>query len=451
MKRIGGGFALWCCILGMSSKGHSQAQQPSTPSVASATPLITADFTESKTSFDQRLSPGLRFCQGVFQDSLLNHLHEMDHQFAPVAIVAGRECLRQIGGGDQLPASDWSFLLRFAIALNDDALVQRVVARQLSAGVNVRDRVAVLEHVITVLIHNRWLDIYGDSLAHVTPAHTALARQYATQLDTMQPAGQVVAARLRVFRALNALDTAAWNVDTELARARRFQQIATSVPRDVIPPDDTAFVLPTPLEISRLIYLKTPTHANLASWIATRDSLLDVPKGQTIDSLLNHPSGRLDCDYWFGPPTGQTGIGVPAHGAVSLILFGESFQEEMVTQVQHLHEQYPKLQIIVVTMIRGTSQDRYERDQLAEEVKRIDDRFKNDLHLPGSVCVLQTKYHTEPGMTAIPFASPVLDRFHLDPRRYAHHAFLVDADGWIVEDRWSFVLDGKLIQRLFVP
>jgi hypothetical protein len=88
-------------------------------------------------------------------------------------------------------------------------------------------------------------------------------------------------------------------------------------------------------------------------------------------------------------------------------------------------------------------------DDPAQDAERIYHHLTDDLYLPGIVCVLRTRYHTEPNARYIPIASPVLDRYHLDPREYARHAFLVDATGWLVEDRVGIVLDGRLIQRLF--
>lgn len=464
VRYVVSGIALSLCALrNVEGQTRPTAVVPSGTSSSvpsSAGPLITADFTESKTSLDRNLSRGLRFCQEVFRDTLLNHPDDVrngaDHQFSPVAIAAGRRCLHDIGGGDRLPASDWVFLLRFAIALNDDSLAERVVTRQLAAagptaGPSVRDHAKVLENAIVRLVHNPWPEVYrgmGAPPDHPTIAHTALARQYSAQLDAMQPAAQVVATRLRVFDQLHRLDTTVWNVDTELDKIRQRFQIATSVPLSAVPDEDRAFVHMTPLALTRLTYLKTPTHANLLRWVAVRDSLFHGPHGEISDSLIGHSAARLACNYWFNLPVGVSAPIVPAPGVTSLLLLGEDFTPQTVTRLQHLHAQYPTLQIVVVAMTHGQYDGQDLREQPAEEAALLHEHLTSMLRLPGTVCVLQTQYHTEPGMTAIPIVSSILDRYRLDPRSYAHHAFLVDTDGWIVEDRWDDVLDGKLIQRL---
>lgn len=441
--------------LGMLSSAEGQAHPTAALSSAvssSIAPLITADFTESKTPLDQQLSRGLRFCQAVFQDTMLNHPDNrpdgMAYQFSLAAITAGRRCLQQIGGGDQVPMSDWAFLLRFAIALNDDSLVHRVVARQLTAaGPQARERASVVEHVIDLLLHNQWPEMQlteGLPHDHRTDTHTALARQYAAQLDTMHPAGQVIAARLRVMANLNELDTV-WNVDTELVRVQHVAQVVASVPRPEIPPEDTAYVHgPSSWTLAWLRYLKTPTHVNLTHWIAVRDSVLPP------DSLLGRPAERLTCDYWFNRPSNTPAPAIPALGAVSLIAFGSDFSAERAAQLRQLHTQYPKLKITLVAITNGMFQGQDLHDDPAHEAELIHDHLTNVLSLPGTLCVLQAKYHTERGMTAIPMALPMLDRYHLDPRDYANSAFLVDAEGWLVENRAGVVLDGKLIHQLLV-
>lgn len=373
-----------------------------------------------------------------------------DSAFVPMAAAAvtvGRQCLARIGNTEALPPIELPFLLRFAVGINDDTLARRVVARQLAiAGSNVRDRGRVLETAINVLLHNQW---EGDAI-HRTHAHDSLALRYAAQLDTMQPVGQVLASRLRLAGALSEITApSAWNADRDIAEAQAIRKLAMSVPMNLIPAADTERVRLsyTRMGVAWATFIKTPTHANLAEWIAVRDSVFHRPKGTTIDSLINRPAPHLDADHWFNLPAGTASPPViPAPGVVSLLVFVNEITPEWAAQLQHLHTQYPALHIVLATMTSG-AQDT--PAQVAQNAARIAQRFTDVLHWPVSVGVLETKYHTESDASDIPVASPVLDRFHLDPRQYAGNAFLVDAQGWLLDDRSSVVWNDHLMQALF--
>jgi hypothetical protein len=166
--------------------------------------------------------------------------------------------------------------------------------------------------------------------------------------------------------------------------------------------------------------------------------------------LLNHPAPHLTADYWFNLPARTTTPVVPAPGVVSLILFGNDLESTRTAQLRTLHATYPALQIVLVAMTRGKFNGQSLSDQPAREAELIHHHLTDELQLPGIVCVLRTHYHTEPNLKRIPVASPVLDRFHLDPRAYAGHIFLVDAEGVLVSDRFGSILDGRLIQRLLL-
>jgi hypothetical protein len=445
------------------------AAQTPTASMSSATPLMTAAFVVPHTLVDLQSSHLLRACQSTFERTMRLALASAtntpsateddqpprDSVFSPIppaATTAGRACLSRIGDTRMLARFDLPLLLRLAIGVNDDTLVHQVVMRQLAlAGQSMRERGHALETAIDELLHNRW---NNSARVHRTTAHDALARQYAVMLDTMQPVEQVLLSRLHVMEKLaEAQVPAEWDVDEQLAQQRAHLQVATSVPLSAVPPDDTAEVHASrsPIAVAWTTYLKTPTHANLARWIAVRDSMLHVQPGQTIDSLLNHTAPQLTADYWFNLPTGTTAPVVPTPGMVSLILFGNDLDSTRVAKLRTLHATYPTLQIVLVAMTHREFNEVNGQplsNQPAREAERIHHHLTDELRLPGIVCVLRTQYHTEPKLKRIPVASPVLDRFHLDPRAYAGHIFLVDAEGVLVSDRPESVWNGRLIQRL---
>lgn len=432
---------------------------------AQAAPRMTAAFSIPHALVDLQSIHLLRACQSTFERSIRlasaaspnadNDRHSADSVSTPVppaAVTAGRACLQRLGDTRAIVPFDLPLLLRLAVGVGDDTLVQQVIAHQLElAGTVVRDRGRVLEAAIDVLLHNSWNNEDRHVLTHRTAAHDALAERYAAILDTMRPAGQVLASRLRVISQLaSAMAPASWNVDDDLARAREHLRVAMSVPLSAVPAEDTSEVRSsrTPAVVAWLTYLKTPVHANLARWIAVRDSVLHFPPGQTMDSLLNHSAPRLEGDYWFNLPSGTTAPVVPAPGVVSLLVFGSDVTPARAEQLRQLHGRYPALQIVFVSMTPVRRSTDSLRAQPAHDAARIRQRLNEDLRIPGLVCVLEMRYHTDSAATEIPIASPVLDRFHLDPRAYAGHMFLVNAEGVLVNDRPGSILDGKLIQRL---
>jgi len=435
---------------------------------ASVTRVVTAVFPEPNTRLAENAVPWLRTCQAIFQNAMTVNpdvrVPGEDRQFSLKATAAGRRCLQRMGDVSTLPAFEWPFLLRFAIGVDEDTLAQTIIARQLAAGASARDRADVLERAIELFVHNQWRALYQDPSDHRTTAHVALARKYAAHLDTLQPTAQVLVNRLRVVDILDKLNDTVWNAETQLARMRRRVAIAQSVPFSAVPAEDTSTirgVLRDIYELARLTYLQTPTHANMTRWIATRDSLLNIRKGETLDSLVGRPAPRLDCDFWFNRPAGSPSV-VPAPGVVSLLVFidpkeGRIDNSQSVTrlggapndleELRQLYVRYPKLQITLVAMTKGWFLNQDLRERPAQEAGLINQYFTTQLRLPGTVCVLQTKYHTEPGATAVPYSSPVLDRFHLDPREYGAHRFVVDAEGWLVPEQ--FDTEGHLVERLF--
>lgn len=456
-------------------------------------PLVGADFTEPRTPVDWQSAHFLHACRALFEQLVRTNTalvpnaslfaHRKDSSVVPsttpsspwlplpdTAIRAGRDCLRRIGDGHELASLAWPVLLRLAVGVNADSVVQTVVARQLGAAdTSARSRAQVLANTITRLLHNQWDEGQGvlldDTRTHRSAVHDALARAYAAQLDTLQPAAQVVVTRLRVNDELGVLDPSSdssstgWDVDRVVAQTRRRLRIAQSVPLSALSAEDRAIVqgamTSATYTLAEATYFRTPTHANLIKFLATRDSLAGMPQGQTIDSVLARPAGRLDGDYWFNVPAGAPPPVIPAPGAVSLLMFIDAQEgrlsalgstQEDFAKLQRLHAKYPALQIVLVALTHGQFLDENLRTNPAEEAARIHHLLTDVIKLPGVLCVIETKYHTEEGATSVPLSSPILDRYQLDPLSYDNHQFLIDAEGWVVQDQ--FVLDGHLIPRL---
>jgi hypothetical protein len=343
----------------------------------------------------------------------------------------------------------------------------------------------VVVNAINLLLHNRWGEI--DTVDHPTTNHTALARRYAAQLDTMQPAGEVLTARYKIFLTLDRLSRSAWSADTALACARALLQLVQSVPLAHVPEADRPLIRSAIAGniygVALITYFKTPTHDNLVKFIAVRDSVLgEKQRGivQTTDSLLAQPAPRVTGDFWFPSHGGNPPV-IPVPGMVSLVVFidpvgvmtdqsntrGRAEFSTLANKLSALQGTYPKLQIVLVAMTQDVTtrlgqpseadpdhDDEFNVTRPAGRPGNPNDdanaiaEFVRQLGFPGTLCVLRTAYHTEAGMTAIPLASPVLDSYHLDPRSYGNHMFLIDTHGEII---WTSndVLDGHLLQGVF--
>lgn len=436
-------------------------------------PLVVAGFTASTTPFIDTSAHLLRACEGMIDQAVRVNVRAQSaaipavvptadsiHALPTSATAAGRRCL---GTTSPQPAQayDWPLFLRLAVAINDARLVDRLVTRQLErAGSDTHDRIAVLEAVITLLLHNTW----GSPVSHDyrTPAHETLAYQYAAQIDTMQPAAMALPARLRVAEEFAKLYYDTLDIERKMAALRRTQQLAQSVPLGAVSAADRPFVAGvlsrTAYALAQLTYLHTPNHANLTRLATLQDSIMNVlrhrPLGQPVDVLLGHPAGQIEGTYWFNLPAGSAVPNIPAPGVVSLLVFLDPREGNITSadtkheleQLRQLHHTYPALQIVVIAMTSGQFQSQELRERPEQEAELIHHYFSDELQLPGILCVIRTQYHTEAGATAVPRNSPVLDRYHLDPRAYNGHEFLIDAEGWIVQDQ--NVLEGQYIQAL---
>lgn len=487
---------------GQSSEQSSTSSAPAAvpaaaPAAISPTPLVTTGFAIPAGQLDFASASLFHACESVFlrefgrsgtdtATAAATALYPLDSaRLVPLperAVTAARTCLRRIeqhgdtthvgaAGGAQhtpgaistplngVPPVEWPFVLRLAVAANDDSLVQAIVTRQLAAaGTPSGMRAQVLEQIVLLLLRNHWNE---GTLDHRTPSHDALARAYAAQLDTLAPAGPVLATRLRVETELYER-APIWDVDAELAHLRARHHLAQSIPLEEIPASDRATIAALrtgpDVDLARALYLKTPTRANFLKFLAVRDSSAHLPPGYSVDStILGQPAGLID-GYWFNTPPGIDHPVVPAPGTVTLLVFVDLAEgrtlgpdmRAMADQLRRIHARYPALQVVTVSEIRGRFQGKEFQDRPQEEAARMADFVAHELRIPGMFCVLPLQYHSEPGLSAVPLPSPVLDHYRLDPRNINGFFFFVDREGWIVQTNED-VLNGHFIQRLLVP
>ena len=317
-----------------------------------------------------------------------------------------------------------------------------------------------MDTAIRRLWRNSW---NNDTTSHRTPAHDSLARELATYLDTMRPAKLVLDTRLHVFDLLNEANTfhdndSVGDITAERAVTQRRVQLQLSVTVDSDPQQEQArrnsILRGEQNMMAWFSYLEHPTHERLMAYLTARG-----PVGQwPLDSLTGSQAPPLRGDYWFN--TASSAPGIPQKGVVSLIVFLDTWEGRIPTfdeapwktfaKLRSLHAQYPKLQIVLVTLTQGKFRDQDYRAHPEQEAERLHTYLTDELKVPGIVCVIRTAYHTEAGGTAIPLGSPAFDAYHLDPRDVFvsdPSAIIVDADGWIVQTRRT--LTGRLIQRMF--
>ena len=371
---------------------------------------------------------------------------------APDAVALGRECLGHVRMAD-LPSYDWPIALRLAVGVNDDTLMRVIVQKQLAwvssmVGLTdtarTRQQAEVLDTAVFLLWQNRW---NNDTTSHRTPAHDTLARVLAARLDTMQPSGLVFATRLKLFELFNASDVVQ-DGDTagDIAAQRTFVQqrarlarsvdVSTASSADQVKIHD--YIDGEPMWLAFLDYLQTPTHDKFVAYLTARGPMVNP-----VVQLEGQRASALHGDYWFASSAGHTPT-VPEAGKATLLIFFDaeegripsaSTTRTLFTRAQRLHTQYPQLQILWVVMTQGRFRDQDYRAHPEQEADQIHRYLTDELHLPGLLCVIRTQYHTEVGATAVPFTSPVLDAYHLDPQGLLNGnswQFLVDQNGWIV-------------------
>jgi hypothetical protein len=383
------------------------------------------------------------------------------------AIELGRDCLRRVRIAEVSPAQ-WPLVLRLAVGVNDDTLVRALVRRQLAwverQGMSPANRVLVRAEVVDSAIHRLWHNAWNnDTTSHRTPAHDSLSREFAAQLDTMQPARALLPMRLELFDLFNEANTfddadSAGDIAAERAVFQRRVQLQLSVTVESDSQKEqerrTGLLHGERNMMAWFSYLEQPTHERLMTYLNTRG-----PVGQSqFEGLVGSRAPLLRGDYWFN--TSSPTPSIPQRGVVSLLVFLDTWEGRIPKQqetiwatfekLRSLHARYPELQIVLVTQTQGKFRDQDYRAHPEQEAALLHTYLTDELKVPGVVCIIRTAYHTEAGGTAVPLASSALDAYHLDPRDVFMAdplGLVVDREGWVAET--NNALTGRLIGRMF--
>jgi hypothetical protein len=449
------------------------AQTPTSPSTLSSAPVVTAGFSEPDKPRDWRLYQAPDACISLFERILRqttfntqpekNVAHDTqpmkEDDWTPLpsaSVTAGQQCVDHLHVAD-IPAFELPNLLRLAIAINNDSLVQAVVARQVAlAGSSERSHAHVLESVVHSLTTNGWAD-FDHTVNHLTEAHIALARTYAMQIDSMDGPTTLLY-RLRALDDLSAsLRIGDSDVTARLAYAEDELQRMQRVPLNAVPASDRkeifAKILGEELHIKRLAYIQSLSHEDLTQWHVMWDSVHRVIKSPIWDSLTGQPAAPITCDYAFNAPGSAPGASIPTSGIVSLLVFVNPNKIDQIdyrrfAELRRQQQLFPTLKITLIAMTSGTFQGRDLLPHPEQEATFIHQYLTDSLGLPGTVCVVKSQYRTVAGGRAIPLLTPVLEGYKLDPRTYGREEFLVDPLGWIVGG--GSVADEELIRRLLL-
>jgi hypothetical protein len=371
------------------------------------------------------------------------------------AIQVARTCIQHLPDGvEQIPAYTLPTFLTLAIGVNDDSLVKRIVVRQLRlASASAHDTAAVLDSVVSQLMDNHW-NITDHNSLHLTQAHVQLAKQYAAQINSRDPS--VLSYRLHTLIELDK----GWqgdgtDVDAQLTHVQAELQRTNQLSVENVPQNVRQAVqlrqLSLKSQIAWLTYLKTLSLTDLNKWMQQRKPYVVT----AADTLVGTRAGTIRGDYWFNIPDPDHPPIIPTPGKVSLIEFFASDlrggDASKLEELRRLHEKFPTLQIVLVTLTNGVFHQKNVIEHPETEADFIRQYFTDSLKIPGIVCVVKGTYRTVVGGHILPLANSVFNNYDLDPRAslYDGREFLVNADGRIVSTLGIRSLqDEELIRRL---
>lgn len=462
-RRLWIGLCVGVLAVGVASDAQGQRAQTR----ADTLPVVTAGFTDQRRPANPAFSQTAGGCISLFERELTMYAYNHPPDLTPAhdtlineegnwvpypadAIAAGRQCLHLAYPTlDKVADADLATLWPLVAALNEDSLVPGLVMRRLAlTGAEPSTRAALLVQVIRDLILNATLGSGG-----LTDGHIALARRYLAQLEAMGPAQVLAWLEARdVFQNAVArrLDSDS-SIQAAIAEAQHTVAVLHSIPDSILSNPDRARLrreayLTRTYGVQWLTYLKTLAHADLTRFVQLVDSGW---QGGKRPWLVGTPAPPLTADYWFGTPSNAAPSQAPAPNAVSLIVFVDPRPGQPVSGhdalLRRLHSKVPTLPIILIAVTHGAWANESLLGHPEREAQLMYHYVHDSLQVPGIMGVLKGKQQvaTTDGQT-LPVQLPMFEHYMVDVRDLNGQSFLVDPDGWVVDQR-TFL---PLIQRL---
>ena len=418
----------------------ASAQSPAPVGVTTASdslPVLTANFVVPSHSIDWQHYPRTEDCRaavertldslslGVPQDTVLPDVFA---PLPPLAIQVGRECLRHFTI-DTLSLVEQDALMTVAGWTGADSIVQGLVTHHLATlkGAPAPQRAAVLASAVNALMRR-----------YRTPRKTQLARALMAQGDALGPEATIE--RLAMHEAVEQ-PVGTYDPDALLA----YDRTVIALLQQASPAFKAQWarvvygihgrIAYLQMQASWLQWLKTGADADYHTWLAAYHDVMLAP-----DSLIGTPAMPITGAYWFNRPQSGMPSAVPAPGKVTLLLFvdPQEWQEKDVRNIvllQHLHQQFPLLQIVLLARNTGALGGKLLVDAPEREADMIHAYLSDSLHMPGMVGIEPGTYQRLPNgaIRQVPSANML----HYEGgygHTAAENSVLIDAHGRIIKD-----------------
>lgn len=448
---IGEGLLSAAPVSGQRSPGLQDTTLAALP-----TPLVGAEFLPPSRTFDWRRHQHIDECVGVpvwarsqtLYDSLdlttaidvgRHRDSTIDNPWAPTPVkvrALTQICLDHFSV-TSVPDFETGSILQLALTTNADTLVRALVTRRLAAveRASVSTRAAVMDTLIEMLMRSPGLSEQPIVMSP-SPAHVQLARDIATQLESLGHAAisEQLAAIYRIGGPAYYIRDAQ-TILTNMKKRWALEHLLTS--------DEVRNKFGTSADT---LDLANQGFAAAVRWYAT-DSLgwlntfiravHAVPRRIQVPHLveLGAAAAPIGGDYCFAASASATpAMPLSLQGVPSLIIVGSDLDDmgwKRMAILRRLHDDFPTLRLVLVAPLTGVYRGRWLVDHPAEEAKLRYQTLVDSLGLTGSLCLEQRRYQTLANGEALPLVTPMERAYDLDPEENGW--YLIDPQGRIVD------------------
>ena len=354
--------------------------------------------------------------------------------------VLTQACLRHFTAAS-VPGFETSTIVALTLTANADTLLRALLAQWLATNANspAAQRAAVLDTMIAILMQGP--GVPGQP-APVQPSPTVveLAHQYATQLMRLGPeAGPV---QLDVLGILNRPaeyvdDSQQILAELETERTDVHQWTPAAVRAQFHTSLDTVDRVYQGFE-ARIRWRATDSLPWLRTFVQAAQTFpLRLP--QLHLGLLGATAAPVTADYCFQgahdtTPSVSPTMSLVQRGVPNLVIVQEASEDvpwRDFAIVRRLHQEFPKLRIVVIELLTGRYQGHWLADQPAQEARLRYQVLVDSLGVAAHVCMSQQRYQTLPNGEALPLTTPVEHAYDLDVNEPGW--FLIDPKGAVVD------------------
>ena len=401
-------------------------------SVSSAlpVPLVTAGVRLPSQTFGWQDVPVVEVCNATFdrlntsamvastRDTLRDTIRYVWRLPPPPAIMTvGRRCLDRFPVAT-LPVTALGSTLQLAAKLEVDTVVRAIVVRLLSRVPQWQSegKAAVFDFAITALVQGE------EPTGPLQP----LMRTYIAQLDSLGATPALLLYRLDARNVL--LLQSKDDLDIQRRIRQDIAQLLAPVPPVTATPVNPThpsndfklytYKLNNAIELAKLNYVHTPSHANLAAVQVAQQQQIDenarmfrAPKEQNVTSVGTQ-AAPISCGYQYNISVqpSQGGASVPRAGKITVLLLGgEKAPESVLKELRRLAgAALSDIAIITVSQTAGRYANDVFVDHPEQEADRLHQHLADSVRAPGGVCVIHDELQTLPDGHVVVLPAQVL-------------------------------------------